>query len=409
MASGLSITSVPWGTVNGEAVELFTLRGSDGAMRVEIATYGGLVQSIWVPDRSGELRNVALGFPSLSDYVNCSTQAATGVPWPLPGGSGNPYFGAIVGRYCNRIAGASFSLGGTSYALDANNGANTLHGGLLGWNTYVWDATTAAGEEFVALRLTHLNPEGEGCAAPPTAGCTGFPAPVMATVTYRLTGEHELKIEYVATNQSSSLATVINLTNHTYFNLAGEGSGDVFGQLLAIGADRYIPVDVDAIPQPPYFLPVADTAYDFRAIKPIGREIRAAAVPDGTAGPLGQLQIAHGYDNTWVLASYGTYRLVAVAHDPSGGITLWTYTDQPGVQMYTGNFLAGELIGTGGSAYRQGDGFALETQHYPDSPHHIGEPGWPSVVLDPGATFSSTTSYRFSVEGPEITERVRFS
>jgi aldose 1-epimerase len=393
--------------VDGQKVNLYTLRNRNG-MRVKITNYGGVVQSIWVPDRQGRLTNVALGFPRLSDYVNDFTQGATSTPWPLSGGSGDTYFGAIIGRYANRIANASFTLNGTLYKLDANNGPNTLHGGYLGWNTKVWSATTSTGSNSVALILTADFPQGEGCLQSKSPGCTGFPAPVSARVTYRLTRDNQLKISYSVQNQSPNLATVLNLTNHTYFNLGGEASGDVYGQLLALNSDKYTPVDTNLIPEAPYFVPVAGTPYNFRRMHTIGKWIRATNLPDRTSGPLKQLQIAHGYDNNWVLNGQGSYRLVAVAQDPGNGVTLWTYTDQPGVQVYTGNFLVGDLIGTSGHTYRQGDAFTLETQHYPDSPHHIGQSDWPTVVLNAGATFNSTTSYKFGIRGPNYKNRVHF-
>jgi aldose 1-epimerase len=398
---GVTITSQPWGTVPGEgAANLYTLTNSRG-MTVNITNFGGVVQSIWVPDRRGGTKDVALGFSSLSDYVNDFFQGHLNTPWPAPGGSGDTYFGAIIGRYANRIANASFPLNGTTYTLDANNGPNTLHGGFLGWNTAVWSAATSSGPGFAALELTNTFPSGEGCDPARTTGCTGFPADVQATVVYTLTNDNQLKISYTAINSSKTLDTVINLTNHTYFNLGGESSGTVEHQLLQINADQYTPVDANLIPESPYFVNVAGTAYDFRHLHAIGDNIRNTNLPDGFTAPAGQLkqlQIAHGYDNNWVLNGSG-YRLVSTALDPRTGIVLKTFTDQPGVQFYSSNFLVGDLIGTSGNTYRQTDGFTLETQHYPDSPHHIGQPGWPSVVLSAGGTFNSTTSYAFGVAG----------
>ena len=393
----LTVTSKAWGSVGGSPVNLYTL--SNGRMSVNITNYGGIVQSITVPDRNGNPVNVALGFPTLQDYVNDFTQGATQTPWPLSGGSGDTFFGGTIGRYANRIAAHSFSLNGQTYTLDSNNGVNTLHGGYLGWNTVVWDASTSTSWGGVTLALTHDFPAGEGCLPSLSPGCTGFPAPVAVTVDFTVTPDNQLKIMYSIVNQSKTDATVVNPTNHTYFNLAGEGSGTVENQLLAMNADSYTPVDTNLIPEAPYFVPVAGTAYDFRTLTPIGQNLRATDLPDGTTGPLKQLQIAHGFDNNWVLNGYPSYRLVAVAENPGNGITLWTYTDQPGVQMYSGNFLVGDLLGTSGKAYRQTDGFTLETQHYPDSPHHIGDPNWPSVVLNAGATFTSTTAYGFSAQG----------
>ena len=403
----MTITGLPWGTADGQSVDLFTLSNGSG-LKVNISNYGGVVQSIWVPDRNGVLTNIVLGFPTLDDYVNDFMQGATGTPWPLVGGSGDGYFGGIVGRYANRIASASFSLNGTTYTLDPNNSVNSLHGGFLGWNTVVWIPTISTGPFSASLTLTHDFPAGEGCVPSLTLGCTGYPAPVTATVTYTVTADNQLKIDYAVTNQSTTLQTVVNVTNHTYFNLGGEASGSVLGQLLALNSNEYMPVDTNLIPESPYFVPVEGTAYDFRTMHPIGEYIRDARLPDGTSGPLKQLQIAHGYDNNWILNGYGSYRLIAVAQDPTNGVTLRTYTDQPGVQLYTGNFLVGDLIGTSGSIYRQGGGFALETQHYPDSPRHIGDPAWPSVVLNPGATFRTRTAFKFGVEAKSLAGVVRF-
>jgi aldose 1-epimerase len=366
------------------------------------------VQSIWVPNRRGDLTDVALGFPRLSDYVSDFTQGATSTPWPLSGGSGDTYFGAIIGRYANRIADHAFPLNNTTYTLDANNGTNTLHGGYLGWNTRVWNAAKSVSNGAASLTLTAQMPAGEGCLASLTPGCTGFPAAVAATVTYTLTPGNALRLHYQATNLDKSLATVIKLTNHTYFNLGGEASGTVYHQLLAIDSNQYTPTNTSQIPEAPYFVPVAGTPFDFRSLHPIGEYIRDTNMPDGTSGPYKQLQIAHGYDHNWVLNGYPGYRLDAVAQDPHTGITLREYTDQPGVQLYTANFLVGDLIGTSGHAYRQGDAFTLETQHYPDSPHHIGQPGWPSVVLNPGATFTTTTAYRFGISGSGLARTAHF-
>lgn len=397
---GVSVSNVAdWGSVGGKQVNLYTL--SNHRMSVTITNYGGVVQSINVPDAWGGQRDVALGFPKLSDYVNDFTQGAAGTPWPLPGGSGDTFFGAIIGRYANRIADHSFTMtcgspctnNGTTYTLDANNGVNTLHGGFLGWNTAVWNATTQTGPGSASVVLTNSFPAGEGCLTL-SLGCTGFPADVTATVTYTLTRDNALQIRYAATNTSPTDATVINLTNHTYFNLGGEGSGTVYHQLLQINSDQYQPVNLNLIPT--NFASVAGTPYDFRQLKPIGRDIRRADLPDGGTQSFPQLVIAHGYDNNWVLNGSG-YRWISTAVDPRDGIVLRTFTDQPGVQFYSGNFLVGDLQGTSGRTYRQGDGFTLETQHYPDAPHHIGDPNWPSVVLNPQGTFNSVTTYGFSV------------
>jgi aldose 1-epimerase len=231
----------------------------------------------------------------------------------------------------------------------------------------------------VALRLVYTDPSGKN----------GFPGAVTTEVTYALTQANSLRISYRAT---TTAPTVINYTNHTYFNLAGEGSGTIYDQKLAINSSTFQPTNNDQIPTG--FHPVAGTPFDFRAMKPIGRDIGDASAPEGN-----QLVVAHGYDHNWVLRGKGN-RLAAVAQDPGDGIVLWTYTDQPGVQLYTGNFLVGDLVGTSGHAYRQGDAFTLETQHYPDTPHHMGAKNWPSVVLNPGAVFKSTTTYKFTTGRP---------
>jgi aldose 1-epimerase len=376
----LGISKQSWGSADGQAVDLYTLRNSHG-MTVTITNYGGVVQSIRVPDRAGRTKNVALGFPTLADYVTDFTN-------PPAGGSGDTYFGAIIGRYANRIAGAQFTLNGTNYPLGSgppcpttpvpNNGTNLLHGGPGSYNTQVWGASTSSTANSVSLILTYTDPNCKN----------GFPGTVQNTVTYTLTQNNALGIAYKATTDAP---TVVNFTNHTYFNLGGEGSGDIYGEKLSLNSDTFTPVDKNLIPTG--FASVAGTPFDFRAMKPIGRDIRKASAPQGD-----QLTIAHGYDHNWVLKGSGN-RLVSVAQDPSTGIVLWTYTTEPGVQVYTGNFLVGDLVGTSGHAYRQGDAFTLETQHYPDSPHHIGDPQWPSVVLNPGQTFNSTTTYKFTTAG----------
>ncbi|MGN6868937.1 MAG: aldose epimerase family protein [Solirubrobacteraceae bacterium] len=376
------ITSEPWGSAAGRPVELYTLSAGQ-AMTVRIATFGGTVHSVSVPDRFGGSRNVALGLPSLEDYV---TNLAS------PGASGPAYFGAIVGRYANRIASRSFVLDSERFDLPGNSGPDvsvTAHGGPEAYSAQVWEAAPfSVGSDEASLRLTLVDP----------AGHNGFPGTVRNEVVYSVTADHALRIEYRA---STDAPTVLNLTNHTYFNLAGEGSGDVYDQLLAINAAMFQTVDCTQIPIG--FASVTGTPFDFRTMKPIGRDIGGFEMPCG-----GQLAIAHGYDQNWVLRGGAGYRLAAVAFDPGSGIVLWTYTDQPGMQVYTGNVLAGELIGTGGAAYRRGDGFALETQHFPDSPNHIGDPAWPSVVLRPGEELRTRTTYRFGVAEPEQAERIRF-
>jgi aldose 1-epimerase len=371
------ITSEPWGMADGQPVELYTLANGRG-MTVTVATYGGVVQSVWVPDRAGEVRNVALGFGSLDEYVG----NLSGV---VGAASGAAYLGAIVGRYANRIAGQDFVLDGRRFDLVGGRGQSvTMHGGPDAYSAQVWQPSVGDGPE---LRLLYVDP----------AGRNGFPGSVRNEVVYAVSIDNALRIDYTAT---ADAPTVVNLTNHSYFNLAGEGSGDVYEQCLAVNAGVVQPVDEAQVPVG--FMPVDGTPFDFRVMKPIGRDVRAVRAPGGE-----QLALGRGYDHNWVLAGAG-YRLAAVAFDPGSGIVMWTYTDQPGVQFYTSNFLAGDLVGTSGRAYRQGDAFALETQHFPDSPHHLGDPSWPSVVLRPGEILRSRTTYKFGVAGPRLAERIRF-
>jgi aldose 1-epimerase len=372
-----SITSKAWGTANGQPVRLWTLRSGHG-MTVRITNYGAVVQSIFAPGRRGSVANVALGFPRLSDYVNDFQNQ----PWPTAGGSGDTYFGAAVGRYANRIAGHSFTLNGQTYNLVGNNGPNninTLHGGPNAWNTKVWSASAQANRSGVSLILRDVEPD----------GYNGFPGQVTVTVTYRVTSGNALRVHWTAT---TTKPTVINVTQHTYFNLAGEASGPVYDQLLKLNSRTFTPTDATLIPTG-QFVPVAGTPFDFRRLHPIGKNILRANLPWG-----GQLTTAHGYDHNWVIKGRaGKMKLAAVAIDPASGREVITYTTEPGIQIYTGNFLVGDLVGTSGHIYRQTSAFTLETQHYPDSPHHIGQPGWPSVVLNPGHTFNSTTIYQFAV------------
>jgi aldose 1-epimerase len=296
------------------------------------------------------------------------------------------FFGAIIGRVANRIGAGGFALDGRRYELRGGSGAGggsgdgvILHGGPGGYHTRVWEPLCSEG----VLRLSYVDP----------AGTNGFPGTVANDVVYAVTPDNALRISYQATCDAP---TVVNLTNHTYFNLAGEGSGDVYGQRLALNAGAFLLVDEAQIPVG--FAGVAGTPFDFRAMKPIGRDIRAVDE---------QLRLAGGYDHNWVLAGAG-YELAAVAYDPGTGIVLWAYTDQPGVQMYTANHLSGGLVGTSGRAYGPGHAFALETQGFPDAPNHIGESGWPSVALRPGQVLRTRTTYRFGVAGPGLAERIRF-
>ncbi len=361
-ATALRITSRPFGSYSGQPVRLYTL--SNGHMRVGITNFGGIIQSIYVPGRAGRMANVALGFRNLAGYVN---NDKTNQP---SGGSGTTYFGATIGRYANRIAGGKFTLDGVTYRLPVNNGPNTLHGGTDAWNKQVWRATPSVGPGGASLALSYTSPDMQD----------GFPGTVVADVTFTLTSRNSLRIQYHATTDKP---TVINMTNHAYFNLAGQASGSILNQRLMINANRYTPTDATSIPTG-RIVPVAGTPMDFRRMKAIGRDITRS---------FRQLVLAHGYDHNFVLNGSGL-RLAARALDPVSRRTLTAFTTEPGVQVYTGNFLVGDLIGTTGRTYRQSAGFTLETQHFPNSPN---QPNFPTTTLVPGRPFDSTTVFQFGV------------
>jgi len=352
------ITKAPFGTMpNGRTVFEYTLTNSQG-MVVRILDYGGIITAIEVPDRAGHFDNVTLGLTSLDDYRTKS-----------------PYFGAIIGRYGNRIGGAQFTLDGKTYHLPVNNGPNSLHGGIRGFDKHMWDVTTMNGSNSVGLELTRVSPNGE----------EGYPGRLAVTVTYRLTEQNEIRMDYHAT---TSKPTVVNLTNHTYFNLAGEGSGSILGHDLKINASHYTPVDSTLIPTGE-IAPVAGTPFDFTSSTAIGARIHDAHQ---------QILYGQGYDHNFVLdrpAGDRSMIVAARAEDPVSGRVLRVITQEPGVQFYSGNFLDGTLVGPSGHTYRQGDGFCLETQHYPDSPN---KPSFPSTVLRPGQSYDTETIYAFSVD-----------
>ncbi|MFZ0956480.1 MAG: aldose epimerase family protein [Candidatus Sulfotelmatobacter sp.] len=345
------VTSQPFGKMpDGTVVEIFTL--SDGPHEARITNYGGVLVSLKVPDRKGKSADVVLGFDDLSGYVaNFNSPSVA-------------FFGAIIGRYANRIAHGSFTLDGKKYSLPLNNGENSLHGGPHGFNNVVWKAKPITN----GVQLTYLSKDGEA----------GYPGNLSAVVRYTLV-KGELKIEYSATTDKD---TVVNLTNHSYFNLAGHG--DILNHQLTLHASRFTPVDAGLIPTGE-LKPVEATPFDFRKATAIGARINADDE---------QLHRARGYDHNWVLDSGGG-KLAAAAelYDPSSGRVLKVFTDQPGIQFYSGNFLDGSIKGKGGKPYELHAALCLETQHFPDSPNH---PNFPTTELKPGERYHTVTIYNFS-------------
>jgi aldose 1-epimerase len=352
-----TLDHAPYGkTQGGQAVDIYTMSNGHG-MRVRFLSYGGIITEIDVPDRTGRVDNVVLGQRGLLEYET------------LLG-----HFGAITGRYANRIGGAQFTLDGRTYHLIANNGPNTLHGGPNAFDHQVWTVAPVAAQDGVAASLSYVSKDGD----------QGFPGNLTTQVVYTLTDDNVLKIDYTATTDKD---TVVNFTNHSYFNLAGNGSGSVADQLLLINADRYTPTDANQIPTGE-IEPVAGTPLDFRQMMPIGARLHST---------FQQMLYAHGYDHNWVLnrAAGDGLTFAARGYDPRTGRVVDCLTTEPGVQVYTGNGLNGSLIGSSGTTYRQTEGFTLETQHFPDSPN---KPNFPSTELKPGQEFHSTTVYRFSTD-----------
>ena len=357
-AGAEGITSESWGEVEGEEVTLYTLTNANG-MEVKVTNYGGIITSVVVPDRDGNMENVTLGFTTLDEYVE-----------------GHPYFGNITGRYANRIARGTFDIEGEKFYLALNNNnINALHGGVMGFDKYVWAAEEVSGEGEVGVKLSRVSPDME----------EGYPGNLDVEVTYTLTDNDEIRIDYHATTDEP---THVNLTNHAYWNLAGEGSGTTEDHELTLMASNYTPVDSTLIPTGE-IAPVAGTPLDFTTPHAIGERVR-----DGFE----QLVLGSGYDHNFVLdrPSPDDTTLIVAARvvEPESGRTLEISTTEPGIQFYSGNFLVATEIGASGKMYRQGDGFALETQHFPDSPN---QPDFPSTLLEPDAEFNSTTIYAFSV------------
>lgn len=336
-------------TPDGQSVELYEL--SNGRVTAEVITYGAILKSLKVPDRQGKAIDVVLGFDDLAGYLGS-----------------HPYFGATVGRFANRIAKGSFTLNGKTYTLARNNGPNSLHGGLKGFDKVVWKAEPVGGPSGPGVKFTYRSPDGE----------EGYPGNLTVSVTYTITAEDELKLDYAATTDA---ATPLNLTHHSYFNLAGPASGSILKHELMLAADEYTPVDDTLIPTGA-LAPVVGTPLDFTNVTPIGSRIEQLK-----GDPV-------GYDHNFVIRGGGkTLTLAARVREPESGRIMEVSTTEPGIQFYTGNFLDGTITGKDGVVYKKHQGFCLETQHFPDSVHH---PNFPSTILEPGKTYTQTTIYKFS-------------
>jgi aldose 1-epimerase len=336
-------------TEDGMPVELYTMTNKHGIV-AKVMTYGAILTELDVPDRHGNFADIVLGFNNLDQYLK-----------------GHPFFGAIAGRYANRIAKGQFTLDGETYHLPLNNGPNSLHGGLKGFDKAVWKAEPMESEEGPSLILTLFSPDGD----------QGYPGNLHVTVTYTLTDENALKIDYTATTDKD---TVVNLTNHSYFNLAGEGSGSIKDHLLTINADQYTPVDDTQIPTGE-IADVKGTPFDFTKATDIGLRID---------------MVSPGYDHNYVLYSQnGMLAIAARVKDPKSGRVMEVWTTQPGVQLYTGNHLDGKLSGISGKPYEKHGALCLETQHFPDSPNH---PNFPTTELKPGEKYHQETVFKFSAE-----------
>jgi aldose 1-epimerase len=353
-AAKTNVTKQPFGKMpDGTSVDIYTL--SEGPIEARITTFGGTVVSLKVPDKSGKSGDVVLGFDTLDEYVKVNN------------GTGNPFFGALIGRYGNRIARGSFTLDGKTYSLPINNPPNSLHGGPHGFNNVVWTGKQIPN----GIELTYLSKDGEA----------GYPGNLSVTVRYTLENS-ALKIDYSAITDKN---TVVNLTNHSYFNLAGQGNGDILNHQLTLHASHFTPVDSTLIPTGE-LRPVAGTPFDFLKSTRVGERIEADDE---------QIRFGHGYDHNWVLDSQGgKLAEAAEVYEPTTGRVLRVSTTQPGVQFYTGNFLDGTLKGKGGVTYQRRSGLCLETQHFPDSPN---QPKFPTTELKPGERYHSVTVFSFSV------------
>ncbi len=352
----VSITKQDYGTTaDGQKVEQYTLKNSSG-LQVDIITYGGRITSLKTPDKNGAFENVVLGFDNLAQYEK-----------------DNPFFGALIGRYGNRIAGGKFSLNDKNYQLAKNNGDNNLHGGIKGFDKKVWEAKTEESPTSASLILTYVSPDGE----------EGFPGTLTTNVTYTLNNDDSLEVLYEATTDKT---TVVNLTQHAYFNLSGDFSNTILDHELEIHADKYLPVDSGLIPTG-VLESVEGTPFDFRQAKVIGHDI----TKENT-----QLQLGGGFDHCWVLNDqHAGFRRVAAAYHSGTGRYLEVFTDEPGIQFYSGNFLDSTLPAPNGGTYAQRSGLCLETQHFPDSPN---QSQFPSVKLEPGEKYSTKTAFKLSTK-----------
>jgi len=346
-------TSASFGkTADGTEAQLFTLTNASGA-KATITNYAGTLVSLMMPDKDGKMGDVVLGFDDVTGYTGPAFRKA------------NPYIGALIGRYGNRIKNGKFTIDGKTYQVGVNNGPNSLHGGKVGYDQKIWDAQPGTSPEGQTLTLKYLSKDGE----------EGYPGNLQITVVYTLTDNNALKIDYTATTDK---ATPINLTNHAYFNLSHGVSKDILAHEVTLPADRYTVVDANLIPTGE-LKPVKGTPFDFTTPHAIGKRIA---------------QVAGGYDHNWVLNGGEGQHSAATVYDPASGRTMEVTTDQPGIQFYTGNFLDGSLKGKGGTVYGKHGGFCLETQHFPDSPN---QPKFPNTVLKPGETYHTTSTYTFGV------------
>ncbi len=352
--SHMGIEKKSFGTADGKPVDLYTLTNA-GGMRADITNYGAIVVRLYVPDRAGRLADVVLGYDTLAEYIKDT-----------------PYFGAIVGRYGNRIAKGRFTLDGTEYTLATNNFGNHLHGGNKGFDKVVWDAEPFRTADAVGLKLTYLSQDGE----------EGYPGNLTCTVRYSVTNANELRIDYDARTDK---ATPVNLTHHGYWCLAGQGERDILDHVLMINADRFLPVDATLIPTGER-RPVKGTPMDFTTPTPIGARVNQDDE---------QLRFGKGYDHCWVLnkPAPGEMTLAAEVYEPTTGRVMQVWTSEPAIQFYCGNFLDGSNVGKGGKVYKHRYGFCLESEHYPDSPN---QPAFPSTILRPGQAYQTATVYRFS-------------